>query len=211
MEASRGKFQEKQAHKALPEALIYEVLDGRPLYRKDYKAVLNHSKTLEDIMGSSGLQSVIIEYLLRICYACFDAAHYRVLTNEVGSHISKNNNFAHDIAIFEKSVLTPDKIKSSYPDVPAKIVIEVDLAVELEELTEHEYLHRKTQKMLDFGVEHVFWITTKTQKVLLATPGENWQLIDWDKDIELYSGHSFNIGRYLEEEGIRVEERGNKK
>ena len=72
----------------------------------------------------------------------------------------------------------------------------------LENLKEHEYTHTKTQRLLDFGAQKVIWITTKTQKVTVATPNENWQIIDWNKDIELLEGHAFNIGQYLEEEGI---------
>ena len=36
----------------IPTALIFEVLDGKPLYRKDYQALIN-AKTLEEIIGSS--------------------------------------------------------------------------------------------------------------------------------------------------------------
>ncbi|MCO6479944.1 MAG: Uma2 family endonuclease [Phaeodactylibacter sp.] len=208
MQAARKKKEAQGRSQEIPDYLIYEVLEGKPVYYKGYKEVLANNKTLEDIMGSSGLQLVIIEYLLRVCYPLFAPSVYRVLTNEAGSHISKNNNLANDIAIFEKSVLTPDKITKKYINIPAKIVFEVDLDGELgpeESFTENEYIHKKVQKMLDFGVEKVFWITTKTQKVLVATPGENWQVIDWNKDIELYGGHTFNIGAHLKEEGINPE------
>ncbi len=204
-----GKKKEAQAgYEEVPEGLIYEVLDGKPIYYKGYREVLAENKTLEEIMGSSGLQSVIIEYLLRVCYKVFDASAYRVLTNEIGSHIDKRNNLSNDIAIFDKKVLPAEKVTRRYPDVPARIVFEIDLDGEVgagETFTEHEYIHTKVQRMLDFGVEKVFWITSKTRKVLVAKPGENWQIIDWDRDIELLDGHSFNIGKYLKEEDIRLE------
>ena len=206
---SAGKKKEAQGgNQEIPTYLIYEVLEGKPIYYKGYQEVLVKNKTLEDIMGSSGLQLVIIEYLLRVCYAAFEASVYRVLTNEAGSHIGKNNNLSNDIAIFEKSVLTPEKITKKYINIPAKIIIEVDLDGELgpeESFTEHEYIHTKVQKMLDFGVEKIFWITTKTQRILVATPGQNWQIIDWNKDIELFQEHTFNIGNHLREEGITLD------
>ncbi len=208
MQATRKKKEAQGRSQEIPDYLIYEVLEGKPVYYKGYKEVLAKNKTLEDIMGSSGLQAEIISYLLKICYLAIDTRLFRIFTNEVGSHIDKRNNLSNDIAIFDKKILPAEKISRHYPDVPARIIFEVDLDGELgkeEAFTENEYIHTKVQKMLDFGVELVFWITTKTQKVLVATPGENWQIIDWNKDIELYGGHTFNIGAHLKEEGINPE------
>jgi hypothetical protein len=50
----------------IPEYLVYEIIGGKPYYRKGYREVLNNTKTLEAIMGSSLYQWVIIEYLLRV-------------------------------------------------------------------------------------------------------------------------------------------------
>ena len=43
----------------VPDYLIWEVLDGQPLYRRGYKDVMRKTKTLEDIMGTSSYQSLI--------------------------------------------------------------------------------------------------------------------------------------------------------
>lgn len=192
--------------KKVPDFLIKEILDGKPVYYKGYKEVLAKTKKPDDIMGCSGLQAVIIAYLLRICYSKIDPRKYWILTNEVGSHLGKKKNLSSDIAIFDKSILTVDKIGKHYPDVPPKIVFEIDLNIELEELrmTEIEYVLTKTRQLLEFGVEKVFWITTKTQKVSIATPDKNFAFISWDKDIELFDSLNFNIGQYLKEEGIEV-------
>ncbi|MCB9272699.1 MAG: Uma2 family endonuclease [Lewinellaceae bacterium] len=207
MQATKKKKEEQAGYPEIPSYLIYEVLDGKPVYYRGYKDVLAKTKTLEEIMGSSALQAEIISYLLKVCYLVIDTSLFRIYTNEIGSHVDKRNNLSNDIAIFDKKALPAKKVTKHYPDVPAKFVFEVDLDGELgteESFTEHEYIHTKVQKMLDFGVEKVFWITTKTQKVLAATPGQNWEIIDWNKDIELFQGHAFNIGHYLEEEGIEL-------
>ena len=41
----------------VPEALVYEVVDGKPIYYKGYKDVLNKTKTFEEITMESQLQS----------------------------------------------------------------------------------------------------------------------------------------------------------
>jgi hypothetical protein len=43
----------KKRSKKIPETLVYEVLNGRPLYRKGYKEVLRKNLNPENIMGSS--------------------------------------------------------------------------------------------------------------------------------------------------------------
>ncbi|GAB3640652.1 hypothetical protein [Spirosoma arcticum] len=47
----------------VPDALIYEIMDGKPIYRKGYRDVLSGEKTIQDIMGSSSLQAIIVYYL----------------------------------------------------------------------------------------------------------------------------------------------------
>lgn len=75
--------------KKIPASLIYEIIDGKPIYYKGYEEVVNGTKTIEEVMGSSNLQSTIIEYLLMVLFKSIDLTKYRVLTNETGLHLSK--------------------------------------------------------------------------------------------------------------------------
>jgi|GEM_PF-92215 len=190
---------------AIPAYLVKEVLDGLPLYYKGYKEILNGNKTLEEIMGCSSLQAEIIAGLLEFLYKNFDRSKYRIYTNEIGSHINHKNNISHDIAIFDKTVLTADKINKRYTDVPAKIIIEVDVDVEAEKLWEVNYIAKKTDTVFEFGTEKMIWILSAARKVVVAQPGQDWRIVDWNKDIELLDGHFFNIGAYLQSEGITME------
>ncbi len=191
----------------VPDYLIYEIMDGKPIYYRGYKEVLNKKKTLDDIMGSSSLQAEIISYLLKILYTGIDTKKYRIYTNEIGSHLSKKNNLSSDIAIYEKSVLTADKIDRHYADVPAKLIIEVDTDADFENIDPNTYIHKKTQKLLDFGVEKMIWVFTSSQKVMLAERASTtWYIMDWGQDIEMLESLSFNIAKYLEAEGIKIEQ-----
>jgi hypothetical protein len=62
--------------KKIPTSLIYEVMDGQPLYYKGYQFVLKKQKTLADIMGISKLQFVIISYLLKLLFQKLDDDTY---------------------------------------------------------------------------------------------------------------------------------------
>jgi len=178
-------------------------MDGKPYYRKGYKDVINKTKTVEEIMGSSSLQFILIDYLLGIIYGFIDRSKYYIATNEAGLHLSKNNNLANDIAIYSSTILTPDKIVNRYADVPPQLVIEIDTKIDGE--NNNVAINLKTQKLLNFGVERVIWIFTENQKVMIATSGEDWVIKDWNKDVEIMNGNIFNIANYLQEKGIKIE------
>jgi Uma2 family endonuclease len=190
--------------KAIPDSLVYEIIDGRKLYYKGYKDVLSKKKKIEDIMGASGLQSFIIQYILEILYIKVGRKNYHFLTNEVGSHLSNRTNLSGDIHIFEKESLPANKINVNYIDIPPKVAIEIDIRIDLSDEKDFDYTFTKTQKLLDFGVEKVIWIFSKMHKVIIATKEEDWIVKDWNKDIELIDGQLFNIGEYLKKEGVEA-------
>ncbi|MCE7042919.1 Uma2 family endonuclease [Dyadobacter sp. CY312] len=189
----------------IPDSLIYEVMDGEPLYYRGYKDVLNNKKSLDDIMGSSGLQSFIIQYILEILYVKVGRKIYHFLTNEVGTHLGKKDNLSGDVYVYEKSKLTPAEINEKYINIPAKIAVEIDSKIDISKDRDLDYVNIKTQKLLNFGVEKVIWIFTGSQKVMVSEQGKDWLTKDWNQDIELLDGHFFNICQYLKEEGVKVE------
>ncbi|MEO0139101.1 MAG: hypothetical protein ABIL16_01885 [candidate division WOR-3 bacterium] len=51
--------------KNLLEALTYEVVDGKPIYYRGYKGVLEGKKQPEEVMGSSTLQALLVSRLFK--------------------------------------------------------------------------------------------------------------------------------------------------
>lgn len=190
--------------KAIPESLVYEIIDGQKLYYKGYKEVLSKKKNIEDIMGNSTLQGYIIFYLLKICYRFLDEDKYIFLTNESGIHIEKSNNLSSDISIFDRSILTPNQVNENYAEVAPRVVIEVDIKIHLSMEDDFAYINAKTKKLLEFGVEKVIWILSKPKSIVIATKDEDWIIRDWNKNVELIDGQLFNIGEYFKKEGIEV-------
>ena len=191
----------KRPPRNVPSYLVYEIMDGKPIYYKGYKNVMNGTKTFEEIMGASSLQGLIVFYLNGILFKFINEEIYTVLTSESGLHINHRNNLANDIAIFNEQTL---KISKKYADVPPKIVFEIDIDAELSDMSETGYIYKKTKKLLDFGTEKVFWILTEPQVVIVATK-ESIQTFDWNRNIEIMDGQAFNIGAYLEKKGVILE------
>jgi hypothetical protein len=184
----------------IPDYLVWEVLDGQPLYRRGYKEVLRKQKTIDEIMGTSSYQSIILQYLTKLLSRELDEDKYDFMPNEIGANLRRKDNVSHDIAIYP--LLSPDKITKKYTNYPAKVVIEVDIDIDPSVMKDVEYLNKKTQKLLDFGVEKVIWVLTNIKKVMVATPDSDWLMVDWKSDIEILEGIKFNIKSYLDKRGI---------
>ena len=192
-----------KSRKRVPDALIYEIMDGKPIYRKGYRDVLSGKKTIDEIMGASALQSVIVAHIMKIVFTFLDEDKYFVLTGEPGVHIDHRNNLANDVAIYDQAVLTPAKISKKYADVPPQIAIEIDVEADTSDMTESGYIYKKTQKLFNFGVQKLIWILTDAQVVIIATP-EHIETVNWNKDVEIMDGHVVNIGAHLTKKGISV-------
>lgn len=206
MTTRAGAEQPKQRKKEVPEYLIRDEIDGELFYYAGYQDVLNKKKTAEEIMGSSTLQAWVIGYILKIFYKQNLDEQYHAFTNEIGSHLGKKNNLSLDIGFFDKNVLTPAHINTKYATVPPVVTIEVDIKIDANQLTETDFVHKKTKKLLEKGVSKVIWIFTRSQRVLIATPEPDWLNVDWNRDIELLNGHTFNIGKAIQEAEIKIEE-----
>jgi hypothetical protein len=190
---------ERKRTRKIPEALIYDLIDGKPYYRKGYKSVLNKTQTLESIMGCSGLQATLIEYLMEIFFGFPERKKYHFFTNEPGLHLDLRNNLAGDVCLYKRSdVPTASKLAPKYLTIPPLVQVEVDVSIDLSDNTEVKYITNKANKLLDFGVGKVIWIFTASQNVLIATTGQPWQMMDWHTDVELLPGLSINIGRFID-------------
>lgn len=181
----------------IPESLIYEMIDGKPLYYKGYREVLEGTKKLEAVMGSSKIQSYLIAKILVFLASLLDESHY-LFTNELGVIFRKGSWRAADIALVKKG--RKFELDDKYLEIPPDVVFEIDTKGELMDLERPaNYFQNKTDDLLDFGVGTVVWIFTDTQKVLLARPNQDWIIRDWHQDLEVVDGVVINIGKFLAE------------
>lgn len=186
----------------VPDYLVKEVIEGKPVYYKGYKSVLRKEKTLEEIMGISSLQSIILWYLSRIVLGSknIDDRKYFVFTGESGLHIERNSNFSGDILVYERTKNL--FFDNHYFNIPPIINIEIDIDIDNSNFSDFEYVQYKTKSLLNFGVKKVIWILSKTRQILVAEGNSAWILYDWSENIEVLNNITFNIAQFIEEEGI---------
>lgn len=190
------------AARKVPTSLIYEEINGVLYYYRGYRAVLSRQKTKEEIRGASALQSAVVLLLVHILYRYLPFDNYLIATNEPGLHIAHGDNIANDIAVFDQASL-PIPLDDKYFSVPPRVVIEVDVKIDLPaNVSETEYVYDKTQKMLDFGVEKVIWILTKTRRTLIAQPNQRWILTNWDDIVEVLPSYNCELNSLLRSKGV---------
>lgn len=181
----------------IPDTLIYEMVNGKPIYYKGYKDYLSGKLKIEALMGSSLLQSAIITQLLVLLFQKF-GNKYHLLTNELGILFEKKSWRAADLAIIERKKLGKKVLENKYLDIAPDVVIEIDTKADLSEIQDtFGYYHEKTKQLLAFGVKKVVWIYTDLESVLIADQ-EDWQIIDWNKDFYVIEDLTFNIAEIIE-------------
>jgi len=185
----------------VPSALIYEVLNGRPLYYRGYKEVMEKNLNPESVMGSSSLQAILVSLIYGYMLYNRDKKKYLPVTNEAGLHLDLKDNLSCDVTVFEKGTFD---ITTKYFSTPPKIVIEVDVKIDLTDFDgqEYNYVAEKTQRLFDFGVERVFWVLSKSRRVFVAVPNQDWIFTQWSNDIPVMDGCILNVKRLLDEEEI---------
>ena len=201
----RKRISKQITTKKVPDYLVKDEIDGVRFYYRDYKLVLNKRKTLDEIMGCSAIQSLLIQYLMKILFKNDIDEKYYLFTNESGNNLSLNNNFSFDLALYERALLTPDLINNKYVHgIAPQIVVEIDAKISHKNNDSNHsenYCFSKIQKLLDYGTQKIVWIFTKSKKILIAE-GKDWHIYDFDKTLQLLDNVTFNIAEFLEKEKI---------
>ncbi len=170
----------------IPDTLIYEMDEGKPVYYQGYQEVLSKQKDPEEVMGSSYLQALLATKLVLLLGNSLDLDQYELIAQEIGLKFSDQSWRAADLAIFNKESLENVTINNRYLEVPPKVVIEIDTKASLKETEAPlSYYQRKTDQLLDFGVEQVVWIFTDTEKVMIAESGKKWSIQSWELELDI--------------------------
>ncbi len=190
-EVAEEKRDEKRER--LLKLLTYEVVDGRPIYYRGYKDVLEGKKQPEEVMGASVLHARLVakitSWLDRVL-----GDGYVVMSGELGYFVEKGwRNL--DVAVFRYEDVK-DKLESeNYIDVPPVLVVEINVRAEVE--SEMEYVLRKSGDLLKSGVERVVWIFTKARKVMVFERGKGGLILDWEDEIPLVEGLGLRLSDLL--------------
>lgn len=191
----------------IPQILVYEEFDGHPIYRKGYKDFMLGIKTIEEInMRTSKLQFFIIGCILKYLNRYLPESYFAG-SSELGLHLNTNSNFSADIAIFKEGQLQVGFHSTQYADTPPNVVIEVGIKIDESDYfqNEEEYFHKKTERLLQWGVERVIWVFSASRRVLVADNLQTWSFVSWDIPITVIDDHQITIWELMLKNGFQVE------
>lgn len=191
--------------KQIPKILVYEEFDGHPIYRKGYRDFVLGLKTIEEInIGTSELQWFITNLINRHLMTILPQ-NYFFGSGELGLHLTQNTNFAADVAIYRPGKLDIGFHSTKYSRVPPDTIIEVDIKIDESDYfqTEEEYFHKKTERLLKWGVERVIWVFSASRRVLVADNLQEWKTISWDLPFVVIDDHEMNVWDLMRKSNFR--------
>ncbi len=197
----------KYERQEVPTSLVKEILDGRPYFYSGYREVLAGEKKIEDIIGCSEIQTMVITAIVTYLIRSLPENQYTVAFNEVGLHLDKNNNLAADIAIFDRETMLSRKLTSKYTRTVPLAVLEVEIFNE-DNIPSEPYTSvptlSKTERLLEWGVQEVVWIYPQVGKITRAKQGESvWTTTPWQETFELLGRYEFSAGTVVQDFGVR--------
>ena len=128
--------EQRRQRQLLLSQLVYEMEDEKPVYYAGYQDVLNGRKEPEEIMGSSGLQSYLVEIVQRFLFAHPFNTRLQIMASEVGVQIRKKKWRSCDIAIYEKERLKGYVFTNKCMSLAPDYVVEIDTKADL---TKYQY------------------------------------------------------------------------
>lgn len=189
---------ENEIKQKVPDVFIAEYLDGIPMYYKGYKSIIDTPEKAEEIMGAGAIHSILVSYFVGLFLRNLDENQYFVLTGETGFKGEKKNLFNLDVAVYAANKLPDGQLHYEYMAVAPELVVEIDTAVENDEVTKDEYILKKTQRLLDFGAQKIIWFFSRTKKVMIAEPEKPWQIFNWNITLPAINEVDFNIYEYCQ-------------
>ncbi|MEQ1745165.1 MAG: Uma2 family endonuclease [Saprospiraceae bacterium] len=195
MEAVAAKpVAKKQKSREIPEALVYEIVDGKPVYYKGYRDVLSGKTNLESAMSESSLQAWLKARLSFLLYSALEEHGYDILTGELGLLLGEGTQRGADVSVYKSADLV---LSAHYATLPPELIIEIDVQADMEDHSEMDYILRKIDDYLRFGVKKVVWVFTSNRKIMIAAPGQPWLTVDWSAEVDLLGGVSICLENVL--------------
>ena len=190
----------------IPKILIYEEFDGHPIYRKGYKDYVLGLKKIEEInMGTSKLQWALTNLINSYLVLTLPKG-YRFGPGELGLHAAKGTNFSADIAIYRPGKFEYDLHSLAYSDSSPDVVVEIDIRADESNYftSEEDYFHKKTERLLQWGVERVIWVFPSSRRILVADNLQEWKFIRWDLPFTVIDDYEMNLWDLMLEDGFQA-------
>lgn len=185
----------RKAAPKIPDWLVYEMVDGKPIYYKNYQKLLeDFSNEHQSDMADSRTQHWLKIWLNRWLFKFLEPMGYDIGSGELGLLVGKGDWRGADVVIYREEDI---KLGPTYEDIPPEIIIEIDVKAALGNQRVEDYIDRKNEDYHQMGVKKVIWIFTAKREIMVAEAGKNPTFHRWDEWIETIEGASFNLDELM--------------
>ena len=186
----------KENRKLLKE-LVYEEVNGKPIYYRNYKLVIKGKKSLEEVMASSSLQARLKSELSYYLNNVLRKKGYVILVSEVGIKLRKGGSRSLDLAIYKNEDYEPYKNSSSYLPISPIVAIEIDIKAEIKKQNFMDYIIKKIEDLFEMETLKVIWIFTSPKIILVANRNSDWFIKNWEDEINIIDNVNIKLKEIL--------------
>ena len=177
----------------VPSSLIYETINGEPIYYRGYKDVLVGEQQLAAVRGSTIQQSYLVGELFYLLKRHLNRDTYHVLGNELGLQLAKHTHCLADLAVIKRKLVP---VRKDYLTHPPELIVRIDTKADV--VDTYSYYVQIARQLLNFQVPRVIWIFTATRTWMYAEKGRPWTLHKWTDEVPLWEGLNVRLDELVE-------------
>jgi len=188
------------ARRKIPKALVYEMDNGKPIFYRNYRKVLDGKLTVEQIRARPLREA----FLLILIHNFFHNLKLKKIDPllAIGLDLGNKNFREVELGVCSKIQFTKQLLENVYLNIPPKLVFCIDNRKPNILGSEIIYYVKKIEALLKFGIKKIIWIFTGLNKIMTATNAKKWTFFNWDEDIEVMKGITMNLQELINNDKI---------
>ncbi|MCI5084183.1 MAG: hypothetical protein MRY78_20955 [Saprospiraceae bacterium] len=181
------------------EDLIYEVIDGKPVFYSKAHTVMQELLLVDELKFSESSQPGVLSAISQFLWDNLPEDEYQIFTNGIGYEPDSENHLVLDIAVCDKEKMEGQNLSKALQVAPELVILKDSVAGIDDPTRLLGYFHDKIRKLIDHGTERVIWINTISQLMTVADDDGNWYTVDWEEEIEWINGLEMTLEDMLAE------------
>ena len=166
------------------EDLIYEIIDGKPIFYSKAHTVMQELLLVDELKFSESSQPGILSAISQFLWDHLPEADFQIFTNGVGYEPDHNNHLELDIAVCPRSLMKGQNISKALTTPPDLVVLKDSVAGIDDPSRLLGYFHEKIKKIMDYGTTRLIWINTISQTITIAEQDTYWRTVDWEEEVD---------------------------
>jgi hypothetical protein len=166
------------------EDLIYEIIDGKPIFYSKAHTVMQELLLVDELKFSESSQPGVLSAISQFLWDNLPESEYQIFTNGVGYEPDDSNHLELDIAVCRQAAMKGQSLTKPLKVAPELVVLKDSVAGIDDPSRLLGYFHEKIKKIMDYGTQRLVWINTISQTITIAEQDNaHWRTVDWEEEM----------------------------